>query len=67
MYIAGLLWKRTFPHRAEDIDLDTGRKSWLTVEDMREVSTHVFIADSQFRRQRAAQPWPKRLYRVLFC
>lgn len=37
-YVAGYLWKRTLPKRAHEIDLDTGRKSWLTVEDMRAVS-----------------------------
>jgi len=26
------VWKRKLPYRASEIDLDTGRKSWLTVE-----------------------------------
>jgi len=56
MYLAALVWKRTAPHRAKDIDLDSGRKSWLTAEDMR-----------LFRAERAAQPWYKRVYRLLFC
>jgi amino acid permease len=34
-WIIGFAWKRTLPKRAHEIDLDTGRKSWLTVEDMR--------------------------------
>jgi hypothetical protein len=37
-WIVGYAWKRTLPKRASEIDLDTGRKSWLTVEDMRAVS-----------------------------
>lgn len=37
-YAGGYLWKRTLPQRAHEIDLDTGRKSWLTVEEMRAVS-----------------------------
>ena len=37
-YIIGYAWKRTLPQRASEIDLDTGRKSWLTVEEMRAVS-----------------------------
>lgn len=54
----GISWAciRTWPKRAIDIDLDTGRKSWLTVEEMR-----------QFRAERAAKPWYKRLYRLLFA
>lgn len=35
------IWKRDRPRRARDIDLDTGRKSWLTVEEMRAVSLSV--------------------------
>ncbi|KAG6846137.1 hypothetical protein H0H93_015787, partial [Arthromyces matolae] len=34
-YIIGFIWKRTFPKKIDEIDLDTGRKSWLTVEEMR--------------------------------
>jgi amino acid transporter len=56
MYAAAFIWRRTTPHRAHEIDLDTGRKSWLSVEEMR-----------AWRAERAAQPWWKRLYRVLFC
>jgi amino acid transporter len=36
-YGIGYFWKRTLPQRAHEIDLDTGRKSWLTVEEMRQV------------------------------
>ncbi|KAK7062687.1 Amino-acid permease inda1 [Paramarasmius palmivorus] len=55
MWVAGYAWKRTRPRRAHEIDLDTGRKSWLTVEDMR-----------QYRAERAAAPFYVRIYRILF-
>lgn len=55
MWIAGYLWKRTLPRRAKDIDLDTGRKSWLTVEEMR-----------AYRAERALAPWYVKFYRILF-
>lgn len=54
-YIAGYVWKRTTPQRAHEIDLDTGRKSWYTVEQMRE-----------YRAELKAQPWWKKTYRLLF-
>ncbi|KAF9473602.1 APC amino acid permease [Pholiota conissans] len=54
-YIIGYVWKRTLPQRAHEIDLDTGRKSWLTVEEM-----------NQWRAERAAAPLFTRLYRILF-
>ncbi|KAJ3865198.1 APC amino acid permease [Lentinula novae-zelandiae] len=54
-WIGGYLWKRTMPWRAHEIDLDTGRKSWLTVEEMR-----------QYRADRKAAPSYVRIYRTLF-
>ncbi|KAJ3994420.1 APC amino acid permease [Lentinula boryana] len=54
-WIGGYLWKRTLPWRAEEIDLDTGRKSWLTVEEM-----------NQYRAERKAAPLYVRIYRILF-
>ncbi|WVF72539.1 hypothetical protein IAT40_007356 [Kwoniella sp. CBS 6097] len=54
-YIGGYLWKRTLPRKASEIDLDTGRKSWLTVEDMR-----------AYRAERATAPLYVRVYRMLF-
>jgi amino acid transporter len=36
-WVIGYAWKRTLPRKAMDIDLDTGRKSWYTVEEMRQV------------------------------
>nr|CRX78956.1 hypothetical protein ls5930a1_00032 [Leucosporidium scottii] len=41
--------------RLDEIDLDTGRKSWLTVEEMR-----------LYRAERAAAPLYIRIYRALF-
>jgi len=54
-WIIGYAWKRTTPLRASEIDLDTGRKSWLTVEQMRE-----------YRAERRASPLHIRLYRMFF-
>ncbi|TFL05478.1 amino acid permease-domain-containing protein [Pterulicium gracile] len=54
-WIAGYARKRGRPLRAHEIDLDTGRKSWLTVEDMR-----------QYKAERAAAPLYKRVCRLLF-
>ncbi|KAG6827898.1 hypothetical protein H0H92_010033 [Tricholoma furcatifolium] len=54
-WIGGYIWKRAVPLRASEIDLDTGRKSWLTVEEMRE-----------YRAQRKAAPFYLRVYRFLF-
>jgi amino acid transporter len=33
-WAGGYIWKRQRPQRASEIDLDTGRKSWLTVAEM---------------------------------
>jgi len=54
-WVVGYAWKRTRPLRADEIDLDTGRKSWLTVEDMRE-----------YRAERRRAPLHIRIYRILF-
>jgi len=54
-YVIGVLWKRTVPKRSRAIDLDAGRKSWLTVEEMQE-----------WRAERRAAPWWKRVFRMLF-
>lgn len=54
-WVVGYIWKRELPRSVDRIDLDTGRKSWLTVEDMR-----------QFRAERAAAPFYKRIFRILF-
>ncbi|KAH9476314.1 Amino-acid permease inda1 [Psilocybe cubensis] len=54
-YVVGYAWKRTLPQRSHEIDLDTGRKSWLTVEEMRE-----------YRAERARAPLHVRIYRMLF-
>ncbi|KAF8147988.1 APC amino acid permease [Crassisporium funariophilum] len=54
-YVVGYAWKRTLPQRAHEIDLDSGRKSWLTVEEMRE-----------WRAERKRAPAHVRIYRMLF-
>ena len=54
-YIIGYAWKRTLPKKLHEIDLDTGRKSWYTVEQMRE-----------YRAERATAPLYIRIYRLLF-
>jgi amino acid transporter len=54
-WVGGFLWKRTLPRKAHEIDLDTGRKSWLTVEEMRE-----------YRAMRAQAPLYVKIYRTLF-
>lgn len=54
-WVVGYAWKRTLPRKAHEIDLDTGRKSWLTVEEMRE-----------YRAMRAQAPLYVRIFRALF-
>ncbi|KAF6760629.1 APC amino acid permease [Ephemerocybe angulata] len=54
-YIIGYVWKRTLPQRSHEIDLDSGRKSWLTAEEMNE-----------WRAERRRAPWHVRIYRILF-
>jgi amino acid transporter len=52
-YIVGYIWKRTLPQRAHEIDIDTGRKSWLTVEEMKQVRPHRL-----FLYRPSAHPFP---------
>ncbi|GAA5846736.1 hypothetical protein JCM5353_006676 [Sporobolomyces roseus] len=54
-WLAAYIKNRTLPYKASEIDLDTGRKSWFTVEEMR-----------QWRAERASAPFHVRLYRALF-
>ncbi|KAK0199697.1 APC amino acid permease [Desarmillaria ectypa] len=54
-YVIGFAWKRKLPKRASEIDLDSGRKSWLTVEEMR-----------AYRAERAKAPLHVKIYRMLF-
>jgi amino acid transporter len=54
-YIIGYTWKRSLPQRAHEIDLDSGRKSWLTAEEMNE-----------WRAERRRAPLHVRIYRMLF-
>ncbi|ORY53394.1 APC amino acid permease [Leucosporidium creatinivorum] len=56
MWIYAVIRFRRFSWlRLDEIDLDTGRKSWLTVEEMR-----------LYRAERAAAPLYIRIYRALF-
>ncbi|KAI3614271.1 amino-acid permease inda1 [Moniliophthora roreri] len=54
-WTAGYAWKRTRPLRAHEIDLDTGRKTWYTAEQMRE-----------YRAERARAPFYIRIFRLFF-
>lgn len=54
-YAVGYFWKRTRPLRAHEIDLDRGRKCFLTVEEMR-----------AWRAERRKAPLYIRIYRMLF-
>jgi len=54
-YIVGYLWKRELPQRAHEINLDSGRKSWLTVEEVR-----------AYNAERAKAPLHVRIFRILF-
>ncbi|TFK18849.1 amino-acid permease inda1 [Coprinopsis marcescibilis] len=54
-YLGGYLWKRTLPQRAHEINLDAGRKSWLTVAEM-----------DAWRAERRTAPLRVRIYRALF-
>ncbi|TRM60925.1 amino acid permease/ SLC12A domain-containing protein [Schizophyllum amplum] len=54
-WIGGYAWKRERPRRASEIDLDTGRKSFFTVEEMR-----------AYRAERANAPLHVRVWRTLF-
>ncbi|KAJ3565537.1 hypothetical protein NP233_g7567 [Leucocoprinus birnbaumii] len=54
-YAIGLIWKRALPQRAFEIDLDSGRKSWLTAEEM-----------NAWRADRRAAPFHIRMFRKLF-
>ncbi|EAU86568.1 amino-acid permease inda1 [Coprinopsis cinerea okayama7 len=54
-YIIGYAWKRTLPQRAHEINLDSGRKSWLTAEEM-----------NAWRAERRAAPLHIRIFRALF-
>ena len=55
MWAVAAFFKGTKPIRALDIDLDTGRKSWLTVEEMR-----------LYRAERKNAPLATRIFRLLF-
>ncbi|KIY66417.1 amino-acid permease inda1 [Cylindrobasidium torrendii FP15055 ss-10] len=54
-YAVGFIWKRKLPQRASEIDLDSGRKSWLTADEM-----------NAWRLERSLAPRHIRVYRMLF-
>ncbi|KAL1742743.1 amino acid permease/ SLC12A domain-containing protein [Schizophyllum fasciatum] len=54
-WAGGYAWKRERPRRAGEIDLDTGRKTFFTVEEMR-----------AYRAERARAPLHVRVWRLLF-
>lgn len=56
MWLAFWLWGgRTRPLRASEIDLKTGRKIWLTADEL-----------NAMRAARRNKPWYKRIYQTLF-
>ncbi|KAK1230652.1 Amino-acid permease inda1 [Marasmius sp. AFHP31] len=54
-WVVGYAWKKTKPKRAHEIDLDSGRKSFYTVEEMR-----------AYRAERRKAPWYLRVFRLMF-
>jgi len=54
-WITGFAWKRTFPKKLDEIDLDTNRKAWYSVEQIKE-----------YRAERRLAPFHVRVYRTLF-
>ncbi|GAA5865945.1 hypothetical protein JCM3774_005533 [Rhodotorula dairenensis] len=55
LYVIAFSIHRTWPKKAHEIDLDTGRKTWFTAEEM-----------NQWRAERRMAPWYTRVYRKLF-
>lgn len=56
MWFGMYLWKRTTPKKASEIDLVTGRKIWLTAEELNAI-----------RAARRNKPWHIRIYQTLFA
>jgi amino acid transporter len=54
-YVSGYLWKRKLPQRAHEINIDSGRKSWYTAEEM-----------NAWRAERSRAPFYVKIYRKLF-
>ncbi|GAA5883838.1 hypothetical protein JCM16303_007406 [Sporobolomyces ruberrimus] len=54
-WLCAYLKNRTTPYKAHEIDLDTGRKSWFTAEEM-----------NLWRAERRQAPFFTRMYRTLF-
>ncbi|KAF5353980.1 hypothetical protein D9756_006930 [Leucocoprinus leucothites] len=55
-YVIGIIWKRALPQRAHQINLDSGRKSWYTAEEM-----------NAWRAERREAPLYIRIYRMMFA
>lgn len=54
-WLCGYIKNRTLPKKVHEIDIDTGRKSWLTAEEM-----------NMYRAERRNAPFLVRTYRMLF-
>ncbi|KXN92037.1 Amino-acid permease inda1 [Leucoagaricus sp. SymC.cos] len=54
-YAIGIVWKRSTPQRAHQINLESGRKSYYTAEEM-----------NAWRAERRTAPIYVRIYRMLF-
>ncbi|GAA5866545.1 hypothetical protein JCM8547_005451 [Rhodosporidiobolus lusitaniae] len=54
-WLCAFIKNRTLPYKTHEIDIDTGRKCWFTVEEMEE-----------YRAERRNAPWYKRIFRMLF-
>lgn len=54
-YVVGVIWKRTTPRKASEVDLVTGRKCWATAEEL-----------DVGRRAAKELAWPKYICYALF-
>lgn len=54
-YLVALYWKRGKPKKLTEVDLVTGRKIWLTAEEL-----------NAWRARTKSWPWYKRAIRWLF-
>ncbi|GAA6058864.1 hypothetical protein JCM10212_002808 [Sporobolomyces blumeae] len=54
-WLCAWIKNRTLPYKAHEIDLDTGRKSWFTADEM-----------NAWRAERKQAPFHVRLFRILF-
>ncbi|BGP07290.1 Amino-acid permease inda1 [Rhodotorula toruloides] len=54
-WLCAYIKNRTLPRKVHEIDVDTGRKTWFTAEEM-----------NAYRAERKAAPFYIRVYRILF-